>query len=195
MPLSLNDIRDRAFAFSKEWADAESESGDAKSFWDGFFNIFGVPRRRVATFENRVKMVDRKHGFIDLLWKGTLLVEHKSRNGDLDRAHAQARDYFPGLKDAELPKYILVSDFARLRLYDLEDGRNHEFSLKDLHKKIHLFGFIAGYRKQKVREQDPINIEAVQRMGDLHDPAVRLCRPEESAASETAQTARRDGAL
>lgn len=169
MPLSLNDIRDRAFVFAREWADAHSESADAKSFWDGFFSVFGVPRRRVATFEKRVKMIDGKHGYIDLLWKGNLLVEHKSRNKDLDRAHKQARDYFPGLKDAELPKYILVSDFARFRLYDLDDDRIHEFILKDLHKNIRLFGFIAGYRKQRVREQDPINIEAVQKMGDLHD--------------------------
>ncbi|MBS3936174.1 MAG: class I SAM-dependent DNA methyltransferase [Sulfuritalea sp.] len=29
--------------------------------------------------------------------------------------------------------------------------------------------FFAGYRRQKVREQDPINVEAVQKMGDLHD--------------------------
>src|ERR1035437_11151901 len=33
------------------------------------------------------------------------------------------------------------------------------------------------------------------RMGGLHDSAVRLRRPKESAAGEAAQTARRDGAL
>jgi hypothetical protein len=36
----------------------------------------------------------------------------------LDRAAGQARDYFPSLKDSELPRYIIVSDFARMRLYD-----------------------------------------------------------------------------
>ena len=96
MPLSLNDIRARALAFAREWADADSENADAKSFWDAFFDVFGVLRRRVATFEKRVRMVDGKYGYIDLLWKGTLLVEHKSRNKNLDRAHKQAIDYFPG---------------------------------------------------------------------------------------------------
>lgn len=169
MPLSLNDIRDRAFTFAREWASAESEDAEAKSFWDAFFEVFGVPRRRVATFEKRVKKIDGKDGYIDLLWKGNLLIEHKSRGKDLARAHKQATDYFDGLSDSDLPKYILVSDFARFRLYDLEEGNVHEFALKDLHKNIHLFGFIAGYRKQKIREQDPINVEAVQKMGDLHD--------------------------
>lgn len=36
------------------------------------------------------KKLDGNDGFIDLLWKGVLLVEHKSRGKDLDRAHAPA---------------------------------------------------------------------------------------------------------
>ena len=58
MPLSWNEIRDRAIAFSRDWAYAESEDADAKSFWDAFFQVFGVPRRRFASFEVRVKQVD-----------------------------------------------------------------------------------------------------------------------------------------
>lgn len=169
MPITFQEIGSRALAFSREWKHAESEDADAKSFWDAFFEVFGVSRRRVASFEKRVKKIDGKDGYIDLLWKGTLLVEHKSRGKDLDRAYKQATDYFPGLKEAELPRYVLVSDFARFRLYDLDEGRQHDFALKDLHKKIHLFGFIAGYRKHVVREQDPINVHAVQQMGYLHD--------------------------
>jgi hypothetical protein len=109
MPLSWNEIKDNALKFSREWADESSEDAEAKSFWDGFFNIFGVPRRRVATFEQRVKKIGGKGGYIDLLWKGILLIEHKSRGQSLDRAFAQAKDHFPGLKDADLPRYILVS--------------------------------------------------------------------------------------
>ena len=44
MPLSWNEIRGRAVAFSKEWKDETSEDAEAKSFWDSFFNIFG-PRQ------------------------------------------------------------------------------------------------------------------------------------------------------
>ena len=39
MPLSWNEIRDRAITFSKEWADESSEDAEAKSFWDAFFNL------------------------------------------------------------------------------------------------------------------------------------------------------------
>src|SRR5262245_26442358 len=113
MPLSWNEIRDRALAFSREWAAESSEDAEAKSFWDQFFNVFGVTRRRLASFEQPVKQPDGHTGYIDLLWKGVILVEHKSRGKDLDRAFKQAKDYFAGLKDRDLPKYVLVSDFAR----------------------------------------------------------------------------------
>jgi hypothetical protein len=170
VPLSWNEIKDRALKFSREWADEASEDAEAKSFWDGFFEVFGVPRRRVGTFERKVKKLDGKDGFIDLLWKGVLLVEHKSRGKDLDRAHAQARDYFAGLTDAELPKYLLVSDFARFRLYDLESGEPPvEFGLAELHKHVRRFGFMAGYQTRTYKDEDPVNVQAAERMGRLHD--------------------------
>lgn len=169
MPISWNEIRDRAHKFSQDWADASSEDADAKSFWDAFFDVFGISRRRVGTFEHKVKKIDGKDGFIDMLWKGVLLIEHKSRGRDLTRAYTQAKDYFGGLKDNELPRYILVSDFARFKIYDLDDGTESEFTLKDLPKNIKQFGFIAGYQTTKLREEDPVNIKAAEKMGKLHD--------------------------
>lgn len=169
MPISWNEIKDRALKFSREWADECSEDAEAKPFLTDFFNVFGVNRRRVATFEERVKKIDGKDGYIDLLWKGVLLVEQKSRGKSLDRAHQQAKDYFHGLKDRDLPRYILVSDFERFRLYDLEENTQHEFTLKELHKNVKLFGFIAGYQTTSYKEQDIVNVKAAEKMGKLHD--------------------------
>jgi hypothetical protein len=169
MPLSWNEIKTRALAFSKEWQDESSEDAEAKSFWDGFFNVFGISRKRVASFEEPVKKLGDKHGYIDLFWKGVLIVEHKSRGKSLDKAYSQALDYFPGVTERDLPKYVIVSDFARFRLYNLEEKEQHEFDLKDLHKNVRLFGFIAGYQTHKIQEQDPVNIKAAEQMGKLHD--------------------------
>lgn len=169
MPLSWNEIKTRAAAFSKEYEHETSEDAEAKSFWNDFFNVFGISRRRVATFEQQVKKLDDKQGFIDLLWKGTLLIEHKSRGKDLNKAFTQAKDYFPGLKEKELPRYILVCDFERFRLYDLENNTQTEFTLSQLKDHVALFGFIAGYEKKTYKEQDPVNIEAAELMGRLHD--------------------------
>ncbi len=173
-PLSWNEIRARALAFANEWQDDYSEHAESQSFWDEFFHIFGVSRRRVASFEKYAKKIDGKDGYIDLLWKGVLLIEHKSRGKNLDHAFEQALSYFAGLKDRELPRYVMVSDFARFRLYDLDaeldkSAAEHEFALEDLHKNIHRFAFIAGYQTHKIKEQDPVNIKAAELMGKLHD--------------------------
>ncbi len=169
MPISWNEIKTRAAAFAKEYENDSSEDAEAKTFWDDFFNVFDIARRRVATFETAVRKTGNKQGFIDLLWKGVILVEHKSRGKDLDKAYQQAKDYFPGLKDIDLPKYILVSDFQRFRLYDLDTGTITEFELSDFVNQVHLFGFIAGYQKRTYKEEDPVNIKAAELMGRLHD--------------------------
>ena len=87
MPLSLNEIRKRSIEFSKEWERTTSEKADAKTFWDQFFNVFGVSRKRVASFEEPVRKPDGQQGYIDLLWKGVVLVEHKSKGKNLDTAY------------------------------------------------------------------------------------------------------------
>ena len=167
MALSWNEIKDRALRFTLEWKDESREQAEAKSFWDYFFNVFGISRRRVATFEEPVKKLNDQYGFIDLFWKGTLLVEHKSRGKDLDKAYSQALDYFSGLKEHELPKYVLVSDFDRFRLYDLDESEQHEFHIAEFHKNVKLFGFIAGYQKRRFKEEYPVNIHAAELMGKL----------------------------
>ncbi len=169
MALSWNEIKDRALKFTKEWEDETRERAEKDSFWNDFFNVFGISRRRLATFEEPVKKLDNKQGFIDLFWKGTLLVEHKSKGKDLGAAYTQATDYFYGLKEHELPKYVLVSDFERFRLYDLDEKAEHEFTIGEFHKNIKLFGFIAGYQKRSFKDEDPVNIKAAELMGTLHD--------------------------
>ena len=173
MPLSWNEIKSRALAFSRTWADAASEDSEAKPFWMAFFEIFGITDKRVATFELNVKKLGAAQGFVDLFWPGMLLVEHKSRGKDLNRAFAQALDYFPGLPERDLPQLIIVCDFARFRVHRLatggKAGETVEFALADLHKHIKLFGFVAGYRVQEIKAQDPVNLKAAERMGRLHD--------------------------
>ena len=174
MALSWNEIKDRALTFAKEWADTANEDADAKPFLVAFFNVFGISSKRVATFEHRVKKLDDKDGYIDLLWKGNILIEMKSRGKNLDKAFVQARDYTHGLKQHELPKFILVCDFEIFRLYDMESGSDElmhvaEFKLHELVKNVERFGYLIGYQKKTYKEQDPANIKAAELMGKLHD--------------------------
>jgi hypothetical protein len=186
MPISWNEIRQNAIRFSREWAEEHREDAEAKTFWDEFFAAFGMRRRTIATFEEPVRRLSGSYGFIDLFWRGVLLVEHKSRGGDLDKASSQAFRYLQDLarenRPDDLPRYVILSDFQRIALYDLAPDeqldlpllearhfRKTEFPLAELHKHIQEFAFIAGYKQHRAREADPINIQAVEILGDLHD--------------------------
>ena len=138
MPISWNEIRQNAIAFSKAWADESRESAERQTFWNELFEVFGQKRRLVASFEEPVRKLSGTWGAIDLFWKGTMLAEHKTRGHDLGKAHAQAIGYIQGLKDTgredEIPRYVVVSDFALIAVHDLEDGTSAQFPLADFYK-------------------------------------------------------------
>lgn len=169
--LSLNEIRARAQGFVHDYRGATSEQADSQSFWKDFFQVFGIQARRVGSFERPVQnlLTVGGRGRIDYLWKGVVLVEHKSRGEDLDRAALQARDYFPGLRDSELPRFVIVSDFARFRLHDLETETSDEFTLAELPRQIGRFGFLSGYTTRHYAPLSPVDREAADKLGDLHD--------------------------
>ena len=169
MRLGWNEIRARAARFAETWKAAHYERGESQTFYNEFFEVFGITRRRVASFEEPVKKLGDDRGFIDLFWKGVLLVEQKSAGRDLARAKQQALDYFPGLKEHELPRYILVSDFQTFELHDLEEDTAIRLRLGQLPEHVEDFAFILGVQKRAFRDQDPVNIEASEMMGKLHD--------------------------
>lgn len=93
----------------------------------------------------------------------------KSRGKNLDKAFQQAIDYTHGLKQNELPKYVLVCDFHIFRLYDTEEQTTLEFTIDELVLNVQSFGYLLGYQKKTYKEQDPANIKAAELMGKLHD--------------------------
>ncbi|MGL4595814.1 MAG: class I SAM-dependent DNA methyltransferase, partial [Thermoguttaceae bacterium] len=177
MPLSRQEIKQNAVQFAAEWHGDKCERAESQSFWNDFFAVFGVRRRSVASFEQKVKNIKGQFASIDLLWSGKLLAEHKSYGKSLDKAASQAFEYMHNLasenRSDEIPRYIIVSDFANIVLYDLEpdegDPEKIEFVLHDLHKHIDAFGFISGYKIHKPKPEDPANTIASELMGAVHD--------------------------
>ncbi len=169
MRLSWNEIRTRAAKFADDWRDAAYEKGETQSFYNDFFGIFDVKRRSVARYEEQVQKLDNRSGFIDLFWPGLLIVEQKSAGRDLTRAYGQAQEYFDALPERDRPRYILVSDFQSFELHDLDEREHRTFALADVPAHVEKFGFILGVQRRTFRDQDPVNIEAAELMGRLHD--------------------------
>ena len=169
MRLSWNEIRVRAAAFSEEWKEARYEKGETQSFYNDFFEIFGVRRRSVARYEQHVEKLGDGSGFIDLFWPGVLLVEQKSAGRSLKEAYEQAGEYFDSLSERERPRYVLCSDFQNFELYDFDERNQVKFSLADLPAHVEEFAFILGVQRRTFRDQDPVNIEAAELVGRLYD--------------------------
>ena len=170
MRLGWDEIKRRAKAFSDEWKDAHYEKGETQSFYNDFFEIFGIKRRQVAVYEKQVQAIDaNRRGFIDLFWPGTLIVEQKSAGKDLYKAQLQASEYFNWLPQRDQPRFILTCDFQRWKLVDLDDnGRELSFTLPELHKHVTAFDFMLG-RKVSFETQANVTIKAAELMGKLHD--------------------------
>jgi hypothetical protein len=62
----------------------------------------------IATFELNVQKLGGAQGFVDLLWPGVLLLEHKSRGKSLDDAADQAIGYLHNLPERDLPQLVVV---------------------------------------------------------------------------------------
>ena len=168
MRLGWDEIARRAKAFSEEWKDAHYEKGETQSFYNDFFEVFGIKRRTVAVYEQRVKLLDNKQGFIDLFWPRTLLIEQKSAGLKLGRAQGQALDYLIGIHPTDQPRWILTCDFQTWNLLDLETGQELKFRLADLYKHVTAFDFMLG-RKVSFETQATVTIKAAELMGKLHD--------------------------
>jgi hypothetical protein len=183
--LSWNEVKARAIR-SREWSDATSERADKQTFYNEFFDVFGIRRASVASFEANVRNLHGNTSAIDLLWRGKLIVEHKSRGESLDQAETQAFTYIEDLtregRFDEVPRFVMVSDFASIVLYDLEpeEQRNLplfagrplsrvEFPLADFPRHVRAFAFILGQTRVRLDPEDPANEKAYARMCELHD--------------------------
>lgn len=174
--LSLNEIRTRCAQLAIDWRDsAGDERQEAQSFVRDLLTAYGISETKAALYEKRVqKSSTGGRGYIDALIPGLLLVEMKSAGKDLRAAEIQALDYIQHLEDAEVPKYVLTSDFRRFRLLTMDQSKESdviEFDLADLPRNAELLGVLAGYESHVFgsEEQEQASIRAAQIMAELYE--------------------------
>lgn len=177
-PPSLNEIRVRATKFAAEWRDSEGyERGEAQSFVRDLLAVYGITETRAALYEFRAQRSSSgNRGYIDALVPGVAAIEMKSAGLDLAQAEKQAVDYLDSLTDAEMPRWIITSDFRRVRLLDLHAGAVDgdvpdlvEFDVTDFAANADRMAFFAGYgvRQFGSTEQEEASIKAARLMAGL----------------------------
>ena len=163
-----SEILNNAYEFVNEHLDDSDEKQQAQMWVRDFLEVFGVPYQKIKIgFEWRVN-IDGNTKYVDHLLNGNLLIEMKSRNKDLDKAKSQAYRYVMNLANEDLPRYILLTNFERIRLYDLSSNDVKDFLVADLPKYLDFFGFLIGKQIDVSIPKNPVNEKAAKMMENLH---------------------------
>ncbi len=157
--------------FATRYASAESEKQLGQSFWRDFFlSVVGVSDLLVAgiEFEYPIRSSKGNIQFIDCLWSGVVLIEHKSAGKDLNEAEKQARDYLESLSPNLRPPSIIVSDFKKVRVIQILRGTSYEFALADLPENLDRIRAVIAFDGDSAAEpRVEADKKAVKLMGDL----------------------------
>jgi len=174
--LSLNEIRSRCAKFVIDWRDSSGdERQEAQSFVRDLLMAYGISETKAALYEKRVQRSSTgNQGYIDALVPGLLLIEMKSAGRPLALAEAQAFDYIQHLPEAEVPRFILTSDFKNFRLIDIKAPKGSdvtEFGLEQLPSQAESLSFLAGYKTRSFGtiSQEEASIKAARLMGELFE--------------------------
>ena len=136
--------------FADKYATTSSEKQFAQTFWRDFFShILRIDDLTSTGIEFEVPVRSHLSGkvkWIDVLWSGVLLIEHKSAGEDLDKAEQQAREYLLSLDQSKVPPVVIVCDFARFRILEILAGTSHEFALSDLPANLERLQAVFGNR-------------------------------------------------
>lgn len=175
--------REAARQFFYKWNSKGKEDEDARSYWiDILVNIFGVDHvtDRVE-FEKKVVSPTGTTNRIDVYIPETrVLIEQKSLGIPLDKPQAghggktpyeQAKEYDNYLPYDERARWIIVSNFAEIWVYDMNVKKPEPFKicLADLQTKYTQLEFLVKKEIKKVTDEMQLSIQAGELVGKIHD--------------------------
>ena len=177
--------REAARQFYYRWKDKGREDEDARSYWiEILLNILGVEKvTERVDFEKKVAGPDGNTKRIDVYIPETrVLIEQKSLGIALDKPQAghggmtpyeQAKMYDNGLPFDEKSRWIVTSNFAEIRIYDMNQRKPEEsavrLALADLPAKYHLLDFLVNQETKEITEEMEISIKAGEVVGLMYD--------------------------
>lgn len=182
-PVSRDEINRRLASFQSHWLRELEEwkeqglTGEeqkaAQRFWIDLFSCFGVSAQRMNLFERNARRGSTGGaGRIDLFYPGVIIGEAKKPGVDLEVAYQQALDYLNGgsVREFEMPRYVLCSNFEAFRLVRLGDADSSfdvSFNLSEVTDYLDSLKFLAGYDTVTRAEEARASIQASRLMAEL----------------------------
>ena len=175
---------DAARAFAQRWAGRGDEKSDTQTFWlEMLGQVLGAPNPfELIRFERSVKLGHKS--FMDAFISSThVLIEQKSLGVDLDTPQRQsdgtlltpfrqAARYNSMLPYSERARWIVISDFARIRVYDMEtpEAPPRVVTLANLAEELDRLDFLVNPKVESIRRQEEaLSVEAGERISKVYD--------------------------
>lgn len=164
-------MAEAAERFSKDWANANYERGQAQPFWIALLRkVFGIEdAEHYISFEKKVKSTTTHYadGFIK---ESRVLVEHKSSEVDLNKPYQhgskkltpfqQAKEYDNDVLFDSHARWIITSNFKQFFIYDMNKmGFPHiEIELRNLKRdyrklKILIEPYTSSFEDEEIKEK------------------------------------------
>ena len=179
--------REAARQFFYRWNGKGREDEDARSYWiEILSNIIGVERvTERVDFEKKVIGPDGNTKRIDAYIPEThVLIEQKSLGIALDKPQAghdgmtpyeQAKMYDNGLPFEEKARWIVVSNFAEIWIYDMNQRKPEpvKLTLSDLQMKYHMLDFLTNKEAKQVTDEMKLSLDAGRLVGQIYDALLK----------------------
>lgn len=174
---------DAARAFAQRWAGRGDEKSDTQTFWlEMLGQVLGAPNPfELIRFERSVKLGHKS--FMDAFISSThVLIEQKSLGVDLDTPQRQsdgtlltpfrqAARYNSMLPYSERARWIVVSDFARIRVYDMEtpEAPPRVVTLANLEHELDRLDFLVNREVKSLRkEEETLSVKAGEQINKVY---------------------------
>lgn len=173
MSLDYQKIRKNLQEIVHDYKNAEGyERGQSQNFWTQIFNAYGVSgQTQLKAFEHRLKN-EKSQKYVDVFIPKVVIIEQKSKGKNLDEAYQQVSGYYQKIEKSQRPRYVILSDFNELWLYDFDnplDIKTHKCLLSELPKNAEWLDFLAPTSEMaEIIEENPINREATEKIAKLH---------------------------
>lgn len=166
-----------ANAFVAKHKGDKSECADSHTWWNEFFDIFGVDRHAEVLYERRARRASTGSlGSIDVFYPGVMIAEQKSFGKDGGKAEVQAEDYLLGgdITPEEMPRYIISSDFEQIQITDLRapNERPIRFPISKLPRYVGRFAFLQPGYKAPIWDasvHEAVSVKVATEMGTLYE--------------------------
>ena len=175
--------KDAARAFAQRWAGRGDEKSDTQTFWlEMLGQVLGAPNPfELIRFERSVKLGHKS--FMDAFISSThVLIEQKSLGVDLDTPQRQsdgtlltpfrqAARYNSMLPYSERARWIVISDFARIRVYDMEtpEAPPRIVTLANLADELDRLDFLVNREVKSLRkEEETLSVKAGEQINKVY---------------------------